>query len=167
MSYVDTSVIISALDELDPRRTLALEALEEGGDKKVSELALVELASVLSRRKNVLHEISMKVGVREENIIVPTIILYIQRRFRLKYRRVDGRKKALLLGDLYTPFATALELSSKLRLKALDLLHLAYVKALIEQGEEIREIITVDEDFEGEKEAIKEMLNVDVRTLGL
>jgi hypothetical protein len=59
---------------------------------------------------------------------------YREGRLGLKYRRVDGRKKALLLGDLYTPFATALELSSKLRLKALDLLHLAYVKALIEQG---------------------------------
>jgi predicted nucleic acid-binding protein len=41
MSHVDTSVIIAALDGLDPRRTSALEALEEGEDKKVSELASV------------------------------------------------------------------------------------------------------------------------------
>jgi hypothetical protein len=36
-------------------------------------------------------------------------------------------------------------------------------KTLIEQGEEINELITVDDDFKGE--AIKQELNVKVKTL--
>jgi len=164
MSYVDTSVIIAALDRLDPRRASALEALEKEEDKKVSELVLTELASVLSRRKEMLQELATRVGARGE-IIVPATLLYILRRFRLKYRRIDGSKKVLLLGDLYSPFVAAIELSSKLKVKTLDLLHLAYIKTLIEGGEEIRKLITIDEDFEREKKAIKEALNVEVVAL--
>jgi predicted nucleic acid-binding protein len=51
MSYVDTSIIVAALDYLDPRRELALEILEKKEDKKISELVLVELVSILSRRR--------------------------------------------------------------------------------------------------------------------
>lgn len=41
MSYVDTSIIVAALDPLDSRQALALRALEEKNNKKVSELVLV------------------------------------------------------------------------------------------------------------------------------
>jgi predicted nucleic acid-binding protein len=62
MSYVDTSIIVAALDYLDPRRELALEILEKKEDKKISELVLVELASILSRRRNVLYEAFRRIG---------------------------------------------------------------------------------------------------------
>jgi predicted nucleic acid-binding protein len=45
MSYVDTSIIVAALDKLDPRQRLAREVLEMEGDKRISELVLAELAS--------------------------------------------------------------------------------------------------------------------------
>jgi predicted nucleic acid-binding protein len=48
-------------------------------------------------------------------------------------------------------------------LKTLDLLHLAYLKTLKEQGEEIDEIITADYDFEREKEAVMRELNINVK----
>jgi len=164
MSYVDTSVIVAALDRLDPRRASALEALEKKGGKKVSELVVTELASVLSRRKEMLRGLATRIGVRGE-IIVPATLLYILRRFGLECKRINGRKRVLFLGDLYSPFATAIELSSRLKVKTLDLLHLAYIKTLIEGGEEIREIVTVDEDFEREKRAIKDALNIEVIVL--
>lgn len=73
----------------------------------------------------------------------------------MKYKGVDDHGRVLPLGDFYSSFARAIELSSKFKLKALDLLHLAYIKVLIDQGEEVYELITVDEDFEREKENIK------------
>jgi len=163
MSYVDTSLIVAALDPLDPRQKSALKALEGEGDKKISEFVIVELASVLSRR-DALYKVFREIGVREE-LTIPAVILYIMKRFGLKYKRVDGRGRALPLGDFYLPLAAAVKLSSKFKLKTLDLIHLAYIKTLMDQGEEIFELITVDDDFEREKGNIKRELRIDVRTL--
>ena len=164
MSYVDTSIIVAALDQLDPRQKLAMETLEKEDNKKISELTLAELASILSRRESMLSELSKKIKVREE-LIVPVLILYVMRKFKLNYRRADGYRRVPALGSLYSPFWAAIELSSRFKLKTLDLLHLAYIRTLIEQGEEISKLLTVDEDFEGEKERIHQELNVKVETL--
>jgi predicted nucleic acid-binding protein len=164
MSYVDTSIIVAALDKLDPRQKLAQEVLEKEENKKISELVLAELASILSRKESMLLEISRKIKVREE-LIVPAAILYIMKRFKLSYKSINGYKRISIVGNLYSPFATAVDISPKFRLKTLDLLHLAYAKTLIEQGEEINELITVDNDFEREREAIKQELNVKVKAL--
>ena len=130
----------------------------------MSELVLAELASILSRRGEMLLELSRKLKVKEE-LIVPIVILYILRKFKLSYRRVDGYRRIFMIDNLYPPFATAMDISSKFKLKILDLLHLAYIKTLMEQGEEINELITVDYDFEREREAIKRELNIDVKIL--
>jgi len=164
MSYVDTSIIVAALDKLDSRQRLALRVLEKGENKRVSELVLAELASILARRKSMLQEISRKTKLREE-LIIPVAILYIMRRFRLSYRRVNGYKRIFIIGNLYSPLATAIDIAPEYKLKTLDLLHLAYIKTMIEQGEEIKELITLDDDFEREREAISQELNVKVKTL--
>jgi predicted nucleic acid-binding protein len=164
MSYIDTSIIIAALDKLDSRQKLAQRFLEKGKNKKVSELVLAELASILSRKESMLLEISRKIKVKEE-LIIPVAILYIMRRFKLSYRKVNGYKRNFIIGNMYSPLATAVDISFKFKIKTLDLLHLAYIKTLIEQGEEINELITIDDDFEKEREAIKQELNVKVKTL--
>ncbi|WP_148681987.1 PIN domain-containing protein [Thermofilum adornatum] len=133
MSYIDTSVVVASLDPLDPRRELALGVLEKLRDKRVSELVLAELASIVSRRRTVLHKTLRRIGVRDE-LAVPVVLLYVLKRFGLQYRRIDGRGNICPLGDFYLPLALAIELSSKVRLKILDLLHLAYIAALKEQG---------------------------------
>ncbi|MEM3520711.1 MAG: PIN domain-containing protein, partial [Thermoproteota archaeon] len=50
MSYVDTSIIVAALDPEDPLQKSASMILKNEEDKIVSELVLLELTSVLSRR---------------------------------------------------------------------------------------------------------------------
>lgn len=165
MSYIDTSVVVASLDPLDPRRELALGVLEKLRDKRVSELVLAELASIVSRRRNVLHKTLRRIGVRDE-LAVPVVLLYVLKRFGLQYRRIDGRGNIYPLGDFYLPLAIVIELSSKVRLKTLDLLHLAYIAALKEQGEEIHELVTVDDDFKREEEAIKRELKIQIKTIG-
>jgi len=91
MSYIDTSVVVASLDPLDPRRELALGVLEKLRDKRVSELVLAELASIVSRRGNVLHKTLRRIGVRDE-LAVPVVLLYVLKRFGLQCRRRDGRE---------------------------------------------------------------------------
>jgi len=54
---------VASLDPLDPRRELALRVLERLKDKRVSELVLAELASIDSRRGNVLHKTLRRIGL--------------------------------------------------------------------------------------------------------
>ena len=88
------------------------------------------------------------------------------KRFGLEYRRIDGRGHIYPLGDFYLPLAIVIELSSKVRLKTLDLLHLAYIAALEEQGEEMHELVTVDDGFKREDEAINHGLKIQIKTIG-
>jgi predicted nucleic acid-binding protein len=159
MSYVDTSIIVAALDGFDPRQKLAQEILEKRKNKIVSELVLAELASIISRRENILFELSEKIKVKKE-LAIPTLLLYILMRFKLSYRKINGHKRVFMIGNLYLPFATAIDISSKFKLKTLDLFHLAYLKILKKQGEEINEFITADYDFKREKENIERELNI-------
>jgi predicted nucleic acid-binding protein len=63
--YVDTSAIVAALDPSDSRMRRARGLLEHAEDKVVSELVIVELASVLSRRRSLLASIAGRLGVSE------------------------------------------------------------------------------------------------------
>lgn len=51
MKYIDTSVIVSALDPTDPSSISSIEALKRE-EKIISELVTTELSPVLSRNKN-------------------------------------------------------------------------------------------------------------------
>jgi hypothetical protein len=58
--------------------------------------------------------------------------------------------------------AYAIELTEKLRLKTLDLLHLAYIKAIREQGLWIRTLLTADTDFKDIENDLQESLGVTI-----
>jgi len=161
MSYIDTSVIVAALDPSDPRSRSARRVLEEEGYKVVSELVLAELASVLSRREDLVSSLARRLRLSKELTIL-AILLYLLRRFNLKYRAVKSRARALPFGRTGAPAAVAIELSAVLRLKTLDLLHAAYLKLLKDQGEPIFMLRTADTDFEGVKEQLKSAVGVDV-----
>jgi len=164
VSYIDTSVIVAALDPLDPRQRSARIVLEdEERVKVVSELVLMELASVLVRRE-LLLELKARLDLREE-LVLPTVLLYLIKRFKLGYERVDGHTKIPVLGELYSPMAVALNLLTKLKLRTLDSLHVAYSKLLKDKGKEIDSLITVDEQFKSIVGKIKEILDIRVRIL--
>lgn len=163
MSYIDTSIIVAALDPEDPLQKSATAILKKEEDKIVSELVLLELASVLSRRIPLI-EFKEKLKVREE-LIVPTLLLYLLKRFGLRYEKVDGRVKVPTIDSVYLPVATAINLSRKLKLKALDLLHVAYIRLLKEKGKALNTLITADEDFSRISGEEKASLGVKIRLL--
>ncbi|RUM47897.1 MAG: PIN domain nuclease [Hyperthermus sp.] len=160
MIYVDTSVIVAALDPEDPRRERAREALERHNGKVISELVLAELASVLARQHGVMASIRSRLGV-SEHIAFIAVIIYVLKRFDLKYVDVKGFSRTML-GRLYKPLAYSIELAEKLRLKTLDLLHLAYIKAMKEQGIGVHTLLTADIDFKNREEDIAKTLKITV-----
>jgi len=162
MSYVDTSVIVAALDPTDRRQGMAQDFLEGEMDKVVSELTIVELASVLSRsphRGRLLERLRVK-----EELLIPTLLLYILRRFKLQLGLLKGSVRLPPLGEVYLTMAEALELSVKARLRTLDLLHLAYAKLLRDSGERVETLVTLDENFRIKADLERE-LNIRVQLL--
>ncbi len=161
MSYIDTSVIVAALDPQDPRMEKARSLLGEKGDKVVSEIVLVELASLLSRRTEITRTLAARLGLSGEEAVV-AVILYILRRFGLRYRGVSGAARLPLLGRVYQPVATAIELAPRAKLRTLDLLHIAYAKLLKERGEAVERLVTMDKGFEKARRALREDLGIDL-----
>jgi len=160
MSYIDTSVIVAALDPSDRRRDRARQVLEGREDKFISELVLAELSSVLARRKE-LKELASELGVRED-LVLPAILIYLIKRFGLIYKKVNGLVRLPAIGELYSPMAFAVTWSTKLRLRTLDIIHLAYVKIMKEEGLSVRNIFTADEEFQKANGITKKEIGVEV-----
>ncbi|WP_232216690.1 type II toxin-antitoxin system VapC family toxin [Desulfurococcus amylolyticus] len=163
MIYVDTSVIVAALDPMDPRRDEARKTLEAHEDKVVSELVVTELASILARQHNLLTTVKDKLEISERVTLI-AIILYIMKRFNFRYINVKGSSRSPI-GRFYKPLAYGIELTGKLRLKTLDLLHLAYIKAMKEQGAQIHALLTADADFKNSEEDIRKALGITIKLL--
>ncbi len=160
MSYIDTSVIVAALDPSDRRRDQARQILEGREEKFISELVLAELSSVLARRKE-LKKLASELGVRED-LVLPAILIYLIKRFGLIYKKVNGFVRLPAIGGLYSPMAFAVTWSTKLRLRTLDMIHLAYVKIMKEEGLSVRNIVTADEEFQKAKGITKKKISVEV-----
>ncbi len=159
-----TSVVVAALDPSDPRWRSTRSVLEGGGEKIVSELVIAELASVLSRRDDLLSSIADEVGLGVDEAII-AVILYLLKRFNLKYKRAKGFERFPLLGAAYKPMANTVKLASRLKLRTLDLLHVAYAMHLRELGEPIREIVTADHGFKRAEKVLREEMKLELRIL--
>lgn len=164
MFYVDTSAIVTALDPTDSRRNDALKFLQTGRDKIVSELVLAELASILTRRRGTLRGLAHRIGKTEDLALLATL-LYLLKRFDLKYYEVEG-STILPLGRFTVPLGHAIRLALNMRLKTLDLLHLSYIKALKERDIPVQALATTDEDFKKMEGRIREGLGVEIYMIG-
>lgn len=69
------------------------------------------------------------------------------------------------LGEIYRPFATAIELSAQLSLRTLDMLHISYAKLLRDRGERIRRIVTADADFARIADKLRKIIDLDVELI--
>ena len=101
MSYIDTSVIVAALDPSDRRRDQARMVLEGREGKFISELVLAELSSVFARRDE-LKKLTCELGIRED-LALPAILIYLIKRFGLNYMKVNGLVRLPAIGGLYSP----------------------------------------------------------------
>ena len=126
MIYLDTNVVIAFIDGLDPRHSDAHELLSSyGDDRVVSRLTLIELASVYSRA-----------GLSDP---LPLALYSI--------RRVKARIAEANFDDVFT---CAFKLAPLLKLRTLDLLHIAFCKTI---GAKL--FITFDRDITSKSDVIR------------
>lgn len=132
MNYIDTNVIISFLNSRDINHEKALKTLNHDSEMVTSPVAILELKSVLCRTTTLdTDEIEAFVDyLHEINIEVPMI-------------------------DMNKVISNAIEIAVNIRMKTLDILHLAAGVVL-----EVDDFITFDREFL-EKE--KEIENIGLR----
>jgi len=126
--YIDTNVIIAFIDELDPNHDRANKLLKTlKDDRVVSKLTLIELASVYSRAK--LDE---------------PLALAIYSVERIKAKIIDINFNEVLI--------QAFKLAPFLKLRTLDLLHVAMCKVI---GAKL--FVTFDKDIIAKANVIREI----------
>ena len=119
MNYIDTNVIISFLNSRDINHEKALKTLNHDSEMVTSPVAILELKSVLCRTTTLdTDEIEAFVDyLHEINIEVPII-------------------------DMNKVISNAIEIAVNIRMKTLDILHLAAGVVL-----EVDDFITFDREF--------------------
>ena len=132
MNYIDTNVIISFLNSRDINHEKALKTLNHVSEMVTSPVAILELKSVLCRTTTLdTDEIEAFVDyLHEINIEVPMI-------------------------DMNKVISNAIEIAVNIRMKTLDILHLAAGVVL-----NVDDFITFDREFIEKK---KEIENIGLR----
>ncbi len=126
--YVDTNVIVAFMDEADPNHERAVKLLKVKGSKKVSSfLTLVELASVYSRA-----------GFNDPQALA----IYSMEEAKVEVSEVG-------FGEV---LKEAFRVADKIKLKTLDLLHVASCLLMGEKG-----FLTFDGDILKKRKELEEL----------
>jgi len=130
--YLDTSIIVSYVDEEDPRHADAEELIESIGPEKrvISPLVLVELASVYSRAN-------------------------LENPLQLAFYSVELIEAEEMDIDFNEVLKQSLRLAPKLRLRTLDLLHI--VACYITK---VKKFATLDKEIASKSEVILNLLGI-------
>ncbi|RLE90825.1 MAG: VapC toxin family PIN domain ribonuclease [Thermoprotei archaeon] len=136
MIYLDTSLIISYVDEEDPHHANAEEFVESLGSEKrvISPLVLVELASVYSRAS-------------------------LENPLQLAFYSVELVRAELMDIDFNEVLKQSLMLAPKLKLRTLDLLHIVACHVA-----KVEKFATLDKEITSKSEAISNLLRIKVLT---
>jgi predicted nucleic acid-binding protein len=165
MSYLDTCVIIAYCIDGDPQHSKAVNTMKKLGLKAdkfyASTLTLVELYSVVSRN---IQKYKLPPGIEEltnyRSKLQATITYFIQ---LLSLHILSDEAKLIDLGHLklFCKFFDTIDLAIKLKLKTLDLLHLAYARQLAAKNL-IRLFVTFDSQILKNKDAILKDIGIEV-----
>ena len=157
--YLDTSVIIARYKPMDPlhdasERLFTNKALEF----LISPITLFELYSVISRLgpnlvlpqevKGVSLDTLVRFIIEDCNIRLISEVFFIP--INLNQQKVN----------LPLEYLISITLAEKLKLRALDLLHIAYVAML---REKVKIFVTGDEEILGKKTTIKKVVRIEVK----
>jgi len=167
MSYLDTCVIISYCFDGDPNHDKAVNIVERlkrinGMDRfYASTLTLVELYSALSRN---VQKHRLPPGLQEVadyKIKLRSAVAYCLRLLSIHVPSDEARLADLDRLRLFCRFLEAINLAPKLKLKALDLLHIAYASQLMKEGL-VKSFVTLDCEILNNKETILKEVGVRV-----
>ena len=80
----------------------------------------------------------------------------------MKLHTVERGTKILTLGTMNASLYEAVKLAPTTRLRTLDLIHVAYVKLMVETGLPLGAFITADLEYERAREFLKDTLGVEL-----
>ncbi len=144
MRYIDTSVIVSALDPADPSRPSSTETLKKPG-KVVSELVVTELSSVLLRSKNFVSLMDQLSGDRTSSSYAA--IIYTLEKFDLMYLPTQITQIETPIGRYNSVMDFAIGIANKVPMRTLDLMHLSYAYSFSNLTRSKIEFVTRDREF--------------------
>ena len=138
MTYIDTNVIISFVDEKDPNHEKALMLINKlPKDRVISMLTLVELASVYSRAG-------------------------LEKPLALALYSIDVVKARIIDTDFNTVLRKALTYTHQLELRTLDLLHIVTASTI-----GCKKFVTFDSEIIRRSNAIANALGIEVVAEGM
>ena len=163
MAYVDTGVLIAAYAPKDPIRVAAKAFLRKShAPRIISPLTFAELSSVLSRVEESL-ELPSVLRTEPPQRRIRALAEYVVRDSRLTIASQVGSTRLRLGGrsvSVPMEYTTAAALAPKLKLRSLDLLHLAYASLISQLEFSISSFVTGDETILGKSDEIQKSLNI-------
>ena len=133
--YVDTGVLLANIIANDPNHVKAQSLLRKFTNSEfiVSEISIIEMLSVLSRNLDLIEIEGINLKVSSTSIVKAIVLLALKK----INAKVQTRKEKLIsykLGkynmQISLTYIGAIELSRKIKLRTLDLLHIAFAKQL-------------------------------------
>jgi len=166
MAYVDTNVVLAKYFPEDMIHRRALRFLEQSAMRKIiSPISLVELAAVLSRIDPALsapEELLRETPRRR----VRALLEFLIKDTNLHVASVPAKAKLRVGGTSFAApieYYTCIRLAHALKLKTLDLLHVAYADNLRKCGYDIKTFVTFDQDIIGKAHEIQQETEIEVK----
>lgn len=146
MNYIDTSLVIAAMDSSTRSRSReAVALLARTREKVVSELFLVELAAAISRNPDLISAVSVEDA--QPATILLSYLVYLLSKYNLKLLPPSDEQVTTPFGRVNAEAGSCLALATDLKLRSLDLLHIAHLISLKNRGFGIESLLTSDSDF--------------------
>jgi len=147
MNYIDTSLVVAALDSTSEKRSkYASTILGRTREKVVSQLFLLELASAISRKPELIKAVAMEENNKPASVLLAYLV-YLLSKYDLKFLPLSGEQVATPFGRVNTEVGSGLALAAELKLRSLDLLHVAQLLLFKDRGYTIESLLTSDADF--------------------
>ncbi len=139
MNYIDASIIIILLDRNDARFYEANKVVSEE-DPVMTDMGMVEFISFLSRN----------------NLENPIAYAYhTLQKYNIKLLSLVNSSFIMGFGNVNSLFYKAMELSGKIKLRTLDLLHVSYCIYLKNNNYEIKNLFTADKEFSKSEKTLR------------
>jgi len=165
LAYVDTSVVISRYMPKDPMNRISQEFFSKDRTSYITPLTLTELHSVFSRTMEQIH---LPENVRIDlPLAVSTLVSLTIKHCNLTIASVPYTVLAEIGGlSVRAPIEQAISyfLAGKLKLRSLDLLHIALCWVLKMQ-QRVDLFVTADDEITSKKEIIQKETGVRVKHL--
>lgn len=166
MAYVDTNVLVAAYAPRDPLHKASKAFLDKSETTRIiSPLTFEELSSVLARTE---EELELPPALAREPLArrIRAVVEYMVTDSRLTLASQLGSSRVRVGGrSVLVPleYWKAARLAPLLRLRALDLLHLAYAHLIGRLEFGVKSFVTGDEDIISKAADIHKSLEVAVR----